>query len=92
LQEFDTTLLEDVPSLDASIYNRLVSLQEKVIEVAKEAMEQSDNGSELQVVTAPTLAPPIKLDNPSGKYLAFRTQWGNTFVLPFKPCKTWEVC
>jgi hypothetical protein len=92
LQEFDTTLLEDLPSLDASLYNRLVSLQEKVIEVAKEAMKQSVNESEFQVVTAPTLAPPIKLDNPSGKYLAFKTQWGQNFVLPFEPCKTWEVC
>jgi hypothetical protein len=92
LQEFDTTLLEDLPSLDVSIYNRLVYLQEKVIEVAKEAMEQSNNGSELQVVTAPTLAPPIMLDNPSAEYLAFRTQWGNNFLLPFEPCETWEVC
>jgi hypothetical protein len=46
LEEFDTTLLDNLPSLDASIYDRLVSLQEKVIDIAKEAMEQSDSGSE----------------------------------------------
>jgi hypothetical protein len=45
-----------------------------------------------KVVTAPTLAPAIKLGNPSGKYFPFGTQWGNDLLLPFEPCKKWEVC
>jgi len=92
LEEFDTTLLDNLPSLDASIYDRLVSLQEKVINIAKEATEQSDCGSERQGVTEPALPPPIKLDNPNGKYVSFKTQWGNKFLLPFEPCMKWEVC
>jgi ABC-type tungstate transport system substrate-binding protein len=78
--------------LDASIYNCLVCLQEKVIENAEETMEQSNTGFELQVVIAIALAPAINLDNPSGKYFSFKTQWGNNFLLPFEPCKAWEVC
>lgn len=91
LEGFDTTLLEGLPSLDATIYHRLVSLQEKVIEMAEETFEQSNTRYTLQVASATPLAPVIKLDKPGGKFMHFRTQWDVNFMLPYEPCKTWEV-
>jgi hypothetical protein len=91
LEGFDTSLLEGLPSLDDAIYDRLISVQEKVIEVAEEVIEQSNAGYTLQVANAAPPAPPIKLDNPSGSTLTFRTQWMVNFLLPYEPCKSWEV-
>ena len=91
LEGFDTTLLEDLPSLDATMYHRLVSVQEKVIEMAEEIIEQSNTGNALQVTNSTPLAPVIKLDNPGGNFFIFRTQWEVDFVLPYEPCKIWEV-
>jgi hypothetical protein len=91
LEGFDATLLEGLPSLDATIYHRLVSVQEKVIELAEETIEQSNTRYAQQVANATPPTPVIKLDNPTGKFLIFRTQWDTEFVFPYEPCKTWEV-